>query len=81
MTHTGRRRSNLLALQDFPFLPSTVLQRRSWRVYSITSSARTSSAVGNVTPSALAVFMLIANSTLAICCIGRSEGLPPREKP
>jgi hypothetical protein len=43
----------------------------------ITSSARTSSAVGKVMPSVLAVFRLMINSTL-----GRSAGFaPPRTRP
>jgi len=44
-------------------------------LYSITSSARTSSEGGRVSPSSLAVIMLITSSNLVGCSIGRSEGL------
>ena len=47
------------------------------RLYSITSSARTSNEGGTVRPSALAVFMLITSSNLVGCSTGRSEGLVP----
>ena len=46
-------------------------------LHSITSSARPSSVIGNVRPSALAVLRLIASSTLVDCCTGRSAGLSP----
>ena len=45
--------------------------------YSITSSARASSAGGTVRPSALAVLRLITSSNLVGCSTGRSEGLVP----
>src|SRR5215475_13955707 len=45
--------------------------------HSITSSARPSSVIGKVRPSALAVLRLIQNPTLACCWIGRSPGLAP----
>src|SRR5437868_8070591 len=45
--------------------------------HSITSSARTSNAVGNVSPSVLAVLRLMINSTLVTCCTGRSAGFSP----
>src|SRR6266849_3254305 len=61
-TRSGCRRFNCLALRDF---------------YSITSSARPSSVIGNVRPSALAVFMLMISSTLVDCCTGRSDGFSP----
>src|SRR5262249_26976965 len=46
-------------------------------LHSITSSARTSSAVGTVSPNDFAVFRLIISSTLADCCTGRSAGRSP----
>src|SRR5258708_28269745 len=49
----------------------------SAELYSITSSARTSSVGGTVRPSALAVFMLITSSNLVGCSTGRSAGLVP----
>src|SRR5262249_38999935 len=45
--------------------------------HSSTSSARPRSVSGNVSPSALAVFMLMISSTLVTCCTGRSEGFSP----
>jgi hypothetical protein len=45
--------------------------------HSITSSARPSSVIGNTSPSALAVFMLMISSTRVACCTGRSAGLSP----
>src|SRR5262245_54312594 len=45
--------------------------------HSITSSARTSSAVGTVRPSALAVLRLTYSSILVACWTGRSAGLSP----
>jgi hypothetical protein len=45
--------------------------------YSITSSARTSSPVGNSIPSALAVLRLITSSNLVGCTTGRSAGFSP----
>jgi hypothetical protein len=45
--------------------------------YSITSSARESSAGGISRPSALAVFWLIASSYLVGACTGRSPGFSP----
>ena len=46
-------------------------------LYSITSSARASSACGTVRPSALAVLMLITSSNVVGCSTGRSAGLAP----
>jgi len=46
-------------------------------LYSITSSARPSSVMGNVRPSAFAVFMLTTNSIFTDCCTGRSAGFSP----
>src|SRR5207244_1014064 len=43
-------------------------------VHSITSSARPSSVIGKVTPSALAVLRLMASSTFVACCTGSSAG-------
>src|SRR5262249_28116504 len=45
--------------------------------HSITSSARTSSAVGTVRPSALAVLRLTYSSILVACWTGRSAGFSP----
>src|SRR5207244_3481197 len=45
--------------------------------YSITSSARASSASGMVRPSALAVFELITSSNFVGCKTGRSPGFAP----
>src|SRR5207249_5836594 len=52
-------------------------ERNALLDYSITSSARPSSVSGKVSPSALAVFMLMISSTLVACCTGRSAGLSP----
>src|SRR5262249_12612816 len=45
--------------------------------YSITSSARPSSEIGTVRPSALAVLRLMISSTFVACCTGRSAGSSP----
>ena len=45
--------------------------------YSITSSARASSAGGRSRPRAFAVLRLMTNSSLVGCSIGRSAGLAP----
>jgi hypothetical protein len=45
--------------------------------HSITSSARPSSVIGKVRPSALAVLRLITSSALVDCCTDRSAGLSP----
>src|SRR6516162_2308108 len=45
--------------------------------HSITSSARTSRAVGISMPSVLAVLRLTISSTFVTCCTGRSEGFSP----
>ena len=45
--------------------------------YRITSSARSSNDWGIVSPRALATFMLMTNSNLVGCWIGRSAGLAP----
>src|SRR5262249_8294734 len=45
--------------------------------HSITSSARASSVGGTSRPSALAVCMLMTNSNLVDCTIGRSAGFAP----
>src|SRR5262249_59568526 len=45
--------------------------------HSITSSARPRSVIGKVSPSVLAVFMLMISSTRVACCTGRSEGFSP----
>src|SRR5262249_48744643 len=42
--------------------------------HSITSSARPSSVMGNIRPSALAVLRLMTSSTFTACCTGRSAG-------
>src|SRR5262249_16154143 len=46
-------------------------------LHSITSSARTSRAVGIVRTSALAVLRLMNSSTFVACCTGRSAGCSP----
>src|SRR5215472_4083703 len=46
-------------------------------LHSITSSARPSSVIGKVRPSALAVLRLITSSALVDCCTGKSAGLSP----
>src|SRR5262249_61522836 len=46
-------------------------------LHSITSSARPSSEIGTLSPSAFAVLRLMTSSTLVDCCTGRSEGLAP----
>jgi hypothetical protein len=46
-------------------------------LYSITSSARESTASGIVRPSAFAVLRLMTNSNLTGCVMGRSAGLAP----
>jgi hypothetical protein len=51
--------------------------RRSKKAYSITSSARPRSVIGNVSPSAFAVLRLRANSTFTVCCTGKSAGFSP----
>jgi hypothetical protein len=58
---------------------SALCHKRTWRIYSITSSARASSEGGTVKPSALAVFRLIASSNLVGACTGRSLRLAPFE--
>jgi hypothetical protein len=45
--------------------------------YSITSSARPSSVIGTVRPSALAVLRLMTSSILVTSCTGRSAGFSP----
>ena len=46
-------------------------------LYSITSSARPSSASGIVRPSALAVLILMSNSIFVACCTGKLAGFSP----
>jgi hypothetical protein len=70
-------------------LPSNLPVRATYRLHacptsdeippphSITSSATASRFGGMVSPSALAVFMLMANSTLVARCTGRSPGFSP----
>ena len=45
--------------------------------HSITSSARPSSEIGTLRPSAFAVLRLRNISTFVACCTGRSEGFSP----
>ena len=61
-----------------PFCANNGLMRciNCW-AYSITSSARASSAGGIAKPRAFAVFMLITNSNLLGCVTGSSAGLLP----
>ena len=56
---------------------SALGQKRTSPIYSITSSARDSSACGTVRPSAFAVLWLMCSSTLVTCCTGKSAGLSP----
>src|SRR5262249_42625168 len=49
----------------------------AWRTHSMTSSARPSSVMGKLRPSALAVLRLIISSTFADRCTGRSAGFSP----
>jgi hypothetical protein len=51
----------------------------SWRTYSITSSAMTSSVGGTTRPSALAVVRFKTTSNLVGCSTGISLGLAPRK--
>jgi hypothetical protein len=61
-----------------PFRATNRLMHRSnWRLYSITSSARASSAGGMVSPRVLAVFRLMTSSNLVDCTTGRSTGFAP----
>src|SRR5262249_24933499 len=48
-------------------------------LYSNTSSARLTSVLGTLRPSALAVLRLIYSSTFVDCCTGSSAGLLPLE--
>jgi hypothetical protein len=54
-----------------------LMRRSKLQSYSITSSARARSAVGNVRPIALAVLRLITSSYLVGTCTGRSAGFSP----
>jgi hypothetical protein len=56
---------------------SRLMHRRKERPYSITSSARLSSAGGTVRPSAFAVLRLMMSSNLVGSCTGRSAGFSP----
>ena len=59
-------------------VPQAAVSNRSKpTLYSITSSASASSVAGTSMPNALAVFILMNNSTLVTCWIGRSAGLSP----
>jgi hypothetical protein len=53
------------------------MRRSKTQLYSMTSLARTSSAGGIVSPSALAVLRLIVSSNFVGCSIGSSAGLAP----
>src|SRR5450759_4593171 len=53
------------------------MHRSKQHLYSITSSARTSSAGGTSRPIAFAVLRLMANSNFVGCWTGRSIGLAP----
>src|SRR4029078_78091 len=54
---------------------------RTSPVYSINSSARPDNGSGTATPSALAAFKLMINSTLLTCWTGRSAGLSTMTRP
>jgi hypothetical protein len=56
---------------------NTICQKQKLRDYSITSSARASSAGGMMTPSVIAVFKLITSSNLVGCSTGSSAGFAP----
>ena len=56
---------------------AAVSNRSKARPYSITSSARASSAGGTVRPSALAVLRFIASSNFVACMTGRSAIFAP----
>jgi hypothetical protein len=63
---------------DVRFVPKAVVSRCSKRrCYSTTSSARPSSEIGRVMPSALAVLRLRTNSTFVDCWTGKSAGFSP----
>src|SRR5947199_4294321 len=64
-------------VQQRSALPPHATLATGWRTYSMTSSARSTVEVGNVTPIALAVFKLSANSKLIGCSIGRPDGFAP----
>src|SRR4051794_533801 len=82
-----------LAPPGFLFCPIPIVAQRSphvsggWKadicsaantiLYSITSSARSSSVGGTVSPSALAVLRLISSSNFVGCSTGRSAGFAP----
>jgi len=78
-----RNRTGIIATQRFRDVPRTVLSicSKLWtkRTYSITSSARASSAGGSVRPKALAVVRLTIKSNLVGCATGISPGLAPRK--
>jgi hypothetical protein len=63
----------LFAESDVRFVPIADIGA----TYSITSSARASTAGGIVRPSAFAVLRLITSSNLVGCWIGRSAGFAP----
>src|SRR5262245_5677504 len=61
---------------------SALDQKQTFHFYSISSSASERRLLERCRPSALAVFILIANSNLVGCMIGNSPGLvPPRTLP
>ena len=69
---------SLCTCKDLPLSASKGLMRRSKvEHYSITSSARASSAGGMVSPSAFAVLRLMTSSNLVGCSTGKSAGLAP----
>ena len=69
-TYRRRRRWPLGAQEQ-------LMHRNNSRAYSMTLSARPRSGNGMLSPSVLAVFILITSSNLVACSIGRSAGLVP----
>src|SRR4029079_11741561 len=52
-------------------------RKRTWPIYSMTSSARARTVGGTVRPSAFAVFRLITSSYFVGACTGRSAAFSP----
>src|SRR5262249_52558314 len=73
---SGTIRARFLPSEAGPLLAAPA---SSWRTtcHSITSSARASSVVGTVRPSAFAVLRLMISSYLVGACTGKSAGLAP----
>jgi hypothetical protein len=65
---------------DVRFVPKADSCTATTDVYSITASARATTAGGISSPMALAVFRLMTNSNLVGCNTGRSAGFSPFEQ-